>query len=114
MSCKVFVVGLRLKSDLLDHLKIFVAKVKCETSKQVEIITANIPQHNSVTKHMNHTLLDKVHTMLTNACLPNFFWYNTLKYTAILHNSLPTKPLPDVTLEEAWSSNKPKAQLKVT
>ena len=69
--------------------------------------TAYIPQHNSIVECMNCMLLDKVCTMLTDASLPNSFWYNALEYAAILHNSLPTKPLPDVTPEEAWSSNKP-------
>jgi GAG-pre-integrase domain len=133
-SCKVFVARQKLKSNLLDQLKIFIARVKRKTGKQLkilwsyssgeytsnavtkffeehsikqEITTADTPQHNGVVEHMNHILLDKVRTMLTDVSLPNSFWYDALEYAAILHNSLPTKPLPDVTLEEAWSGNKP-------
>jgi GAG-pre-integrase domain len=131
---KVFIARLKLKSDLLDQLKIFIARVKCETGKQLkilwsnsggeytgnmatkffkehgikqEITTTNTSQHNGVAECMNYTLLDKVRTMLTNASLPNSFWYDTLKYATTLHNSLSTKPLPDITPEEAWSGNKP-------
>jgi hypothetical protein len=65
------------------------------------------PQHNSVAKHMNRTLLNKVRSMLTDADLPEAYWYDALVYTAYIHNVSPTHALKDSTPKEAWSRNKP-------
>jgi hypothetical protein len=133
---KVSVAGLKLKSDLLHHLEIFVARAERETGKQLkilrsdgggeytgnvstryfeekgirqEITTAYTSEHNGVAERMNRTLLDKVRAMLSDADLPDSFWYDALEYAAVLHNHLPTRSLPDITPEEAWTGNKPNA-----
>ncbi len=72
-----------------------------------EIMMPNTPQQNGVAEHMNRTLLDKVHAMLVDASLPETYWYDTLKYTAFIHNLSPTHALENMTPAEAWSSNKP-------
>jgi hypothetical protein len=56
---------------------------------------------------MNHMLLDKVHSMLTDTNLPDSYWYDALEYTALLHNISHTCVLDNLTPEEAWSGNKP-------
>ena len=56
---------------------------------------------------MNRMLLDKVRSMLTNANLPNSYWYDTLEYAALLHNVSHTCVLNNLTPEEVWSGNKP-------
>jgi hypothetical protein len=56
---------------------------------------------------MNCTLLDKVRSMLTNANLPDSYWYDALEYAALLHNISHTRVLNNLMLEEAWSGNKP-------
>ncbi len=45
--------------------------------------------------------------MLSDAGLPNTYWFDALEYAITLHNVLPTCALTDVTPEEAWSRNKP-------
>jgi Reverse transcriptase (RNA-dependent DNA polymerase) len=69
--------------------------------------TPHTPQHNGVAECMNRTLLDKVQAMLTDAQLPESYWYDALEYAALLHNVTPTRALDDMTPEEAWSGNKP-------
>jgi Reverse transcriptase (RNA-dependent DNA polymerase) len=56
---------------------------------------------------MNWTLLDKVWAMLTDAGLPESYWYNALSYAAYAHNISPTHALNNIMPEEAWSGNKP-------
>ena len=55
---------------------------------------------------MNRTLLDKVRSMLTDAELPDTYWYDTLTYATHLHNVSPTRALEDMTPEEVYSGNK--------
>jgi hypothetical protein len=86
-SPKVFVTGLREKSEVAEHLKSFVARVELDTGKRLkvlrtdgggeyiasavqeflkskgiqhEITTPDTPQHNGVAERMNRTLLDKI------------------------------------------------------
>jgi transposase InsO family protein len=116
-SRKVFVAGLRRKSNVLHHWQALVACVELETGHHVkalhtdgggeytggkmlafleskgiqsEVTTPDTPQHNGVAEHMNWTLLDKVCMMLTNADLPKLYWFDTLKYAALFHNVMPT------------------------
>jgi hypothetical protein len=56
---------------------------------------------------MNQTLLDKVCSMLTDANLPQSFWFNTLEYTVMIHNTTPIHTLNDMMPEEAWCRDKP-------
>jgi hypothetical protein len=56
---------------------------------------------------MNRTLLNNVRAMLTDADLPNMFWFEALTYAVHLHNLSPTRTLKNMTPEEAWSKNKP-------
>ena len=133
-SRKVFVTGLREKSEVAEHLKLFVARVELETGKRLkvlrtdgggeyiasavqeflktkgvqhEITTPDTPQHNGVAERMNRTLLDKVRSMLHDASLPETYWYDALLYAALLHNVTPKRALDGITPDEAWSGNKP-------
>jgi len=72
-----------------------------------KITTPDTPQHNSVTKHMNQTLVKQVRTMLFNADVPESYWFEALQYAALLYNMSPTHSLDESTPNEAWSSNKP-------
>jgi hypothetical protein len=45
--------------------------------------------------------------MLTDADLPDSYWYDALTHATHLHNVSPTRALDDMTPEEAWSGNKP-------
>ena len=56
---------------------------------------------------MNWTLVENVRAMLEDGSLPKSYWYNTVKYVALVHNvSLTWSLKGDVILEEAWSGNK--------
>jgi hypothetical protein len=133
-SHKVFVTGLCEKSEVAEHLKSFIARVELDTGKslkvlrtdgggkyiasavqgflkdkgiQHEVTTPDTPQHNGIAEHMNHTLLDKVRSMLHDASLPKMYWHDALVYAAHLHNVTPKCALEGITPEEAWSGNKP-------
>jgi transposase InsO family protein len=134
VSRKVFVTGLREKSDVAEHLKAFVARIELETGKRLKVLwtdsggkyiastvqgflkskgvqhemtTPDTPQHNGIAERMNRTLLDKVRSMLHDASLPETYWYDALKYAALLHNVMPKRALEGIMPEEAWSRNKP-------
>lgn len=133
-SRKVQVAGLKCKSDIAQNLKDFVASAENETGQSVKILrsdgngeyignalteylkgkglrqeltTVDTPQHNGVVECMNKMLLDKVHSMLLNADLPELYWYDALVHTTHLHNVSPTRTLEDMMPEEALSGNKP-------
>jgi transposase InsO family protein len=133
-SRKVFVDGIKLKSEVVDRLKTFVERAEVETNHRVvslrsdgggeyiagalqqylrdkgikhEMTTPDTPQHNGVAERMNRTLLDKVRAMLTDATLPETYWYDAIRYAAHIHNVTPTQALDGMTPEEAWSGNKP-------
>lgn len=72
-----------------------------------ETTTPDAPQHNGVGERMNRILLDRVRTMLVDAQLPETYWYDSLRYTAHIHNVTPTRALDGIRPEEAWSGNKP-------
>ena len=133
-SRKVFVVGLKHKSDVARNLKDFIAHAETQTGERVKVLrsdgggeyigntlteylkekgikqeltTPDTPQHNGVAERMNRMLLDKVCAMLTDADLPEIYWFEALVYAAHLHNVSPTHALDNTTPEEAWSGNKP-------
>ncbi len=70
-----------------------------------EVTTTNMPQHNGIAEHLNHTLLDKVRTMLTDANLPKSYWLEALYYTTLLHNISPSCSISS-TLSEAYMGMK--------
>ena len=134
MSRKVFVAGLKQKSDVAQHLKSFTVRVELETGQRLQVLRSDgggeytgnsvakyledkgikhevtipdTPQHNGVAERMNRTLLDKVRAMLLDADLPESYWYDALVYATFLHNVSPTCSLELTTPEEAWSGNKP-------
>jgi len=116
------------------HLRTFVAHVELETGQKLKVLrsdgggeytagevqsflrekgikheltTADTPQHNGVAERMNRTLVERVCTMLVEAELPDAYWWDALRYAALLHNVSPTRSLSDSTPEESWSGNKP-------
>ena len=133
-SRKVFINGIKAKSEVGERLKSFVECAELETGQRIislrsngggkyitgtiqqylnekgikhEITTPDTPQHNGVAERMNRTLLDKVWAMLTDVDLPEGYWYDALHYAALIHNITPTQALDGMTPEEGWSRNKP-------
>jgi reverse transcriptase-like protein len=72
-----------------------------------KITMPNTPQHNGMAEWLNQTLMEKAHVVLSDAKLPESYWFDALEYAIILWNILPTQALTDMTPKEAWSGNKP-------
>ena len=133
-SRKVFVAGLREKSEVFRTFTELLAQIKLQmgqtlkvlrtdgggeyTSKEFEsflkvrgthheITMPDTPQHNGVAERLNRTLLEKACAMLNDAELPDAYWFDALEYAMTLRNASPTHALTDMTPEEAWSGNKP-------
>ena len=60
------------------------------------------PQQNGVAKRMNHTLLEKVLCMLSNADLDKKFWAEAINYASNLINQLPSAAIGGKTPMEMW------------
>ena len=45
--------------------------------------------------------------MLSDADLPESYWYDALEYTTLIHNVTSTCALDNTTPDKAWSGNKP-------
>ncbi|GJT22376.1 retrotransposon protein, putative, ty1-copia subclass [Tanacetum coccineum] len=71
------------------------------------------PQHNGVSKRRNRTLLDMVHSMMSQTTLPKSFWDYALESAARILNMVPTKKVEN-TPYEVWHGQAPKlSYLKV-
>jgi len=77
-----------------------------ERSIKHEVTTADMPQHNGVVEHLNHTLLDKSRAMLANAKLLKSYWLEALNYTTLLHNLSPSRSTA-TTPSKAYTGTKP-------
>ena len=65
------------------------------------------PQHNCVSEHCNHTLLDMVRSMMSLADLPLSFWGYALETATFTLNREPSKSV-ETTPYELWFGEKPK------
>ena len=79
--------------------------------KQCEIVSLltppGTPQHNGVSEHHNHTLLDMVRSMMSLTDLPLLFWGYALKTAAFTFKRAPSKSV-ETTQSELWFGKKPK------
>ena len=66
------------------------------------------PQHNGVSEHCNHTLLDMVLSMMSLTDLPLSFWGYALETVEFTLNRAPSKKSVETTPYELWFSKKPK------
>jgi hypothetical protein len=60
------------------------------------------PQHNGIAEIMNHTILEKARSMLSNSGLEKHFWVEAIKTTCYLINQSPTTTLDGGIPEEVW------------
>jgi hypothetical protein len=51
--------------------------------------------------------MEMARCMLENKCIPNKYWAEAVHTTVYLLNRSPTKSVPTMTPEEAWSGKKP-------
>ncbi|GJS06528.1 retrotransposon protein, putative, ty1-copia subclass [Tanacetum coccineum] len=71
------------------------------------------PQHNSVSKRINRTLLDMVRSMISQTTLPRSFWDYAFESAARILNMVPTKNV-EKTPYEVWHGQAPElSYLKV-
>lgn len=64
------------------------------------------PQHNGVPERMNHTIMEKVRSMLSNDGLEKHFWAKIARKTFYLINQSPTTTLDGNIPEEVWTNKK--------
>ena len=58
-----------------------------------QLMPPRTPQHNGVSEHRNHTLLDIVRSMMSLTDLPLSFWGYALETTAFNLNRAPSKSI---------------------
>ncbi|TFY61846.1 hypothetical protein EVG20_g6900 [Dentipellis fragilis] len=131
--------GMRAKSDVLPRLKEFIARVELKSGKPVHVLhmdgggkydsekmhtflrgrgiqhemtTAETPKLNGISERFNCTVMEMGCSMLTDAGLPNTFWFDAVEYATYIHNVVPTHSLKgDVMPYKVWSGNKPNVAL---
>lgn len=133
-SRKGWVYLLAEKSEALDWFKVFKSMVENETGKTIkglrtdrggefiseafnsfcrecgihrQLTTRFTPQQNGVAERKNRTVMNMVVRMLAAKKIPKVLWAEAAVWTFYVLNRCPTKALNRITLQEAWSGNKP-------
>jgi transposase InsO family protein len=128
-SHKLWVYVLKLKSDVFETFKTWLALVEVETGKKLKVLrsdnggeftsgnfkdfcsskgihrhytTPGDPQSNGVAERMNRTLLEKVRCMLSTSGFPKSFWAEALHTAVHLINRLPCSAIGGKIPEEVW------------
>ena len=66
-----------------------------------------MPQHNGFSERMNRTLMEKDRSMLSDACLSQYYWAKVVDKTCYLVNRSSTLALVNKTSYEAWTGKRP-------
>lgn len=133
-SRKSFVYFLKTKDEVIRVFGEFKAAVENETGRHIKVLRTDnggeyvssefhkllkaagirhqltvprTPEQNGVAERLNRTLVEKGRTMLIDANLPVELWAEAVYTANYLKNLSPTKVVPNMTPEEAWSGNKP-------
>ena len=72
-----------------------------------QLMPPGTPQHNGVSEHCNHTLVDMVRSMMSLTDLPVSFWGYALEMAAFTLNRAPSKSV-ETKPYELWFGKKPK------
>ena len=64
------------------------------------------PQQNGIAERMNHTIMEKVRSMLSNLGFEKHFLAKAMKTICYLINQSPTTTLDDSILKEVWAGKK--------
>ena len=72
-----------------------------------ELTIPKTPQQNGIAERLNRTLVETVHSMLSDSKLPKRFWAKALSTAVYLHNRSPTRAVQKMTPFEAWTKEKP-------
>ena len=84
----------------------FEAYLKSEGVRH-ELTIPKTPEQNGTAEHMNRTLVEAAHSMLSGSHLPPKFWAEALSTAVYVRNRSPTKALSQMTPQEAWRGEKP-------
>ena len=72
-----------------------------------QVCSSKIIQQNGVAEKINRTLVETVHSMLSDANLPKKFWAEALSTAVHLRNRSPTKAVQGETPFEALTNERP-------
>lgn len=75
-----------------------------------QLTTAYTPQQNGVAEHKNRTIMNMVRAVLSEKEVPKSFWPDAVQWANHVLNRSPTVIIKNMTLEEAWSGNKPSVE----
>ncbi|KAL0288213.1 UNVERIFIED_CONTAM: Retrovirus-related Pol polyprotein from transposon TNT 1-94 [Sesamum calycinum] len=81
-----------------------------EHGVQKQLTAAYSPQQNGVAEWKNRTIVNLVHSMLSEKNVPRTFWSEAVKWVVRVLNRSPTLAVKDKTPEKAWSGLKPSVQ----
>ncbi|KAI3668905.1 hypothetical protein L6452_40122 [Arctium lappa] len=128
-SHKLWVYVIKLKSDVFEIFKTWLALVEVETGRKLKVLrsdnggeytsgnfkdfcsrrgihrhytTPGDPQSNGVAERMNMTLLKKVRCMLVTSGFPKMFWAEALHIAVHIVNQLPCSAIGGKIPEEIW------------
>ncbi|KAJ9546955.1 hypothetical protein OSB04_019498 [Centaurea solstitialis] len=120
---------LKLKSDVFETFKTWLARVEVEIGKKLKVLrfdnsgeftsgnfkdiylsegihrhytTPDDPQSIGVSERMNRTLLEKVRCMLLTSGFPKSFWAEALNAAVHIMNRLPCSAIGGKILKEVW------------
>ncbi|KAH9718140.1 hypothetical protein KPL71_022099 [Citrus sinensis] len=129
-SRRVWVYTMRAKDEVLEIFVKWKKLVETQTGRKIKVLRSDnegeytsdpflqvcqnegikryftvrhTPQQNGVADRMNHTLLEKVRCMLSNAGLDKKFWVEAVSYTSHLVNRLSSAAIGGKTPMEIWS-----------
>ena len=74
---------------------------------QIQYTTPYTPQQNGVVDRRNQIIMEMARCMLENKLIPHKYWVEVVHIVVDFLNGSPTKFVPTMTLEEAWSRKKP-------
>jgi Integrase core domain/gag-polypeptide of LTR copia-type/GAG-pre-integrase domain len=125
------------KSETLQKLKEYEAKVTVETGKRIKAIRSGnggeytsrefndfcklkgtsrqftapyTPEQNGVAERLNRTLMESARCMLKHAEMEDRYWGEAIMTAVYIANRCPTVAVDDVTPYEAFTGNKPSAE----
>ena len=131
---KSFVYFLKSKDEVFEKFKEFKALVENQTGKRIKALrsdnggeyvsnafskylkahgihhqktVAYTPEQNGVAERANRTIVERARSMLHAEGMGYEFWAEAVATAVYLKNLSPTKALPDMTPEEAWSGSRP-------
>ncbi|KAH9779930.1 Integrase catalytic domain-containing protein [Citrus sinensis] len=110
-SRRVWVYTMRAKDEVLEIFVKWMKLVETQTGRTIKVLrsdngneyTSDLFLQNGVAERMNHTLLEKVRCILSNAGLDKKFWAEAMSYASHLVNWLLSAAVGGKTPMKMWS-----------